>query len=156
MSMAPPSKKEVNFTPRCFEEVEPTNSSEIDISDWPSFTTESYEFEWTPSQQMNLIGFYYFGYVPCHLLGGSLAFKYGFKRVLMISAIGAALLSASFPFMARTSYWLAVANRVVLGVLQTGWFPAMQGAWGHWAPENEKSTLIMIPFAGAGIGSGKL
>jgi hypothetical protein len=32
----------------------------------------------------------------------------------------------------------------------------MQGAWGHWAPENEKSTLIMIPFAGAGIGSGKL
>ena len=152
MSMAPPSKKEVNFTPRCSGISESTNSTETE----PSLTAESYEFEWTPSQQMNLIGFYYFGYVPCHLLGGSLAFKYGFKRVLMISALGAALLSAFFPFMARVSYWLAVANRVVLGVLQTGWFPAMQGAWGHWAPENEKSTLIMIPFAGAGIGSGKL
>ena len=67
---------------------------------------------------MNLIGFYYFGYVPCHLLGGSLAFKYGFKRVLMISALGASILSASFPFLARMNYWLAVANRVVLGVLQ--------------------------------------
>ena len=115
MSMAPPSKKEVDFTPRCFDEaVESTNSSEIK----PPSKTEAYEFEWTPSQQMNLIGFYYFGYVPCHLLGGSLAFKYGFKRVLMVSALGAAFLSAFFPVMARSSYWLAVANRVVLGVLQ--------------------------------------
>ena len=109
--MAPPSTTEVNLTPRCSDQ---SNSTEINS---PS-TQDAYEFEWTPSQQMNLIGFYYFGYVPCHLLGGSLAFKYGFKRVLMVSALGAAILSASFPFMARSNYWLAVANRVVLGILQ--------------------------------------
>ena len=110
--MAPPSKKEVEFTPRCSEEVSNTTNTNL------SSVGDSYEFDWSPSQQMNLIGYYYFGYVPCHLFGGSLAFKYGFKRVLMISALGAALLSASFPFLARTNYWLAVANRVVLGVLQ--------------------------------------
>ena len=113
--MAPPSTKEVSATPRCAAsqfDTENHTSIELDSKEVP------YEFDWSPSQQMNLIGFYYFGYVPCHLLGGSLAFKYGFKRVLMISAFGASILSAGFPFLARMSYWLAVANRVVLGILQ--------------------------------------
>jgi MFS family permease len=110
--MAPPSTNEISSTPRCADEI--SNSTSIKSE----FQEVQYEFDWSPSQQMNLIGFYYFGYVPCHLLGGSLAFKYGFKRVLMISALGASVLSASFPLLARINYWLAVTNRVILGVLQ--------------------------------------
>ena len=110
--MAPPSTNKISSTPRCADELANSTSTKSNSEE------VQYEFDWSPSQQMNLIGFYYFGYVPCHLLGGSLAFKYGFKRVLMISALGASILSASFPFLARMNYWLAVANRVVLGVLQ--------------------------------------
>ena len=47
------------------------------------------EFDWAESDQMIMVGCYYYGYVLCHLAGGSLAFKFGFKRIILISSLAA-------------------------------------------------------------------
>ena len=70
---------------------------------------------------------YYYGYVACHIIGGSLAYHFGFKRVLLYSSIVGALLSIGFPFFVRQSYGLGIAARVLLGIMQSAWFPAIQG-----------------------------
>ena len=48
---------------------------------------------------------------------------------------------------------MGLISRVLLGALHSGWFPAMQGAWGSWAPDQEKSSLIMTYFVGALAGA---
>ena len=67
---------------------------------------------------------------------------------MVTSAIGA-ILTLAFPVMIRNSYTLGLITRVLLGSLHSGWFPAVQGAWGAWAPEEEKCKLIMTGFVGA-------
>ena len=73
------------------------------------------EFTWTDGMQMNLVGCYYYGYVLCHILGGSLAFRYGFKRILLISSIFGGILSIIFPACVRWNYHAGVVLRVLLG-----------------------------------------
>ena len=38
--------------------------------------------------------------------------------------------------------------RIVIGFLHGVSFPAMQGAWSHWAPPRESSKLVAIHIAG--------
>ena len=101
---------------------------------------------------MNLIGFYYHGYVPFHIVSGGLALRFGFKKFLLITSLIAAVLTIAFPMLIRTNYTIGLISRVLLGIFHSGWFPAMQGAWGVWSPENEKSQLIMTIFVGANVG----
>ena len=64
-----------------------------------------------------------------------------------------AVLTVGFPLIIRQSYTLGIISRILLGALHSGWFPALQGAWGKWAPEEEKSQLIMTGFVGAIAGA---
>merc|ERR1712176_523166 len=102
---------------------------------------------------MSMVGCYYYGYVLCHIIGGTLAYRYVFKIVLLISAISGGILTILFPTVVRLSYSAGIILRVLLGCLQSAWFPAMQGVWSVWAPSSEKSTLIMVPFIGAASGA---
>ena len=56
------------------------------------------EFDWAESDQMIMVGCYYYGYVLCHLAGGSLAFKFGFKRIVLISSIAAMWNQYNLPY----------------------------------------------------------
>ena len=67
----------------------------------------------------------------------------------MVTSVIGATLTMAFPFMIRQNYTLGLIIRILLGALHSGWFPALQGAWGVWAPEEEKSQLIMTGFVGA-------
>ena len=86
-----------------------------------------------------------------------------------------AFLTVGFPMLIRQNYTFGIVSRIFLGSLHSGWFPgsishsnqglikinplsvrrlfkslkALQGAWGAWAPEEEKCQLIMTGFVGA-------
>ena len=91
-------------------------------------------------------------YVPLHIASGGLALRFGFKNFLMITSIFAAVLTIAFPLLIRTSYTYGLISRILLGAFHSGWFPAMQGAWGVWSPKEEMSQLLMTIFVGATIG----
>ena len=67
----------------------------------------------------------------------------------MVTSVIGAILTFAFPVMIRQSYMLGLISRIMLGSLHSGWFPSLQGAWGAWAPEEEKCKLIMTGFVGA-------
>ena len=54
------------------------------------------------------------------------------------------LLTFLFPIAAKTNFYLAVAARVALGVFHAVSSPAMQGAWGSWAPPEEKTKFVKL------------
>ena len=64
----------------------------------------------TNIEQMNLIGFYYHGYVPLHIISSVLALRIGFKKYLMMTSLVGATLTFGFPFLIRQNYTLGRFN----------------------------------------------
>ena len=67
-------------------------------------------------------------------------FRFGFKRVFGLSMLAASILTLMTPLAAtHGGLAAAVTVRVVLGFCHGVVFPAMHGAWTHWAhPEVNK------------------
>ena len=72
------------------------------------------EFSWSDTEQMSMVGCYYYGYVLCHILGGTLAYRYGFKIILLISAVFGGILTILFPTVVRLNYTAGIIIRVIL------------------------------------------
>ena len=51
------------------------------------------------------------------------------------------------------SFYLGFLIRVLIGFVHSPAFPALQGMWTEWAPEQEKSRLVCALFLGAPFGS---
>ena len=150
MAEAPRSSNKLNAS-FCAENANFFKSSEL--NETSSLLLENpKEFSMTNLQQMNLIGYYYHGYVPLHIVSGGLALRFGFKNFLMITSLIAAVLTMAFPLLIRASYTYGLISRILLGAFHSGWFPAMQGAWGVWSPKEEASQLLMTIFVGATVG----
>ena len=111
------------------------------------------EFDWGPGQQQMLLGSYYWGYTAAQVPAAWLATKIGFRSAFGVAMLAGSLLTLLFPLAARSSVYLAVAARIVLGVFHAVSFPAMTGAWGAWAPPLEKTQLNGIAVSGASIGT---
>jgi len=65
----------------------------------------------------------------------------------------ASLLTLVFPLAAKTTVYLALTARILLGIFHAVAFPAMTGSWGAWAPPLEKTQLNGIYVSGASIGT---
>ena len=65
--------------------------------------------------------------------GGWLTNRFGFKRVFGLSMAFASALTLLTPLAASQGLWCLIACRVVLGFCHGVVFPAMHGAWTHWA-----------------------
>lgn len=127
-------------------------SGEANLNTTDSLQSQETEFHWTESQEMMLLGCYYYGYVPFHMLGGWIGFKYGFKKLLFWSSLVGAIINLAFPYAIRISYSLGVILRVLLGISHSGSSAAMTEAWSKWAPQNEKSFLLNLIFSGMTFG----
>ena len=51
--------------------------------------------------------------------------------------LGSGLVTILFPAAAAASLELAIAARIVIGLLHAAAFPAMTGAWAAWGPPTE-------------------
>ena len=73
----------------------------------------------TESQQGTLLAAYYLGYTANQIPSGFLAYRFGFKRVLLAGIGLGSLLTLAFPFVIKMEsfgYELAVCIRILLGI----------------------------------------
>ena len=79
----------------------------------------------TESQQGTLLAAYYLGYTANQIPSGFLAYRFGFKRVLLAGIGLGSLLTLAFPFVIKMEsfgYQLAVCIRILLGICHVSHF----------------------------------
>uniref|UniRef100_A0A7I4YF61 Sialin n=1 Tax=Haemonchus contortus TaxID=6289 RepID=A0A7I4YF61_HAECO len=111
------------------------------------------EFEWSKTTQGHILGAFFWGYLGSQVLGGYLASRFGGKRVILATILGASLLTLASPMAARTHAYVLAGLRVAIGFLQGATFPAMHTMWSVWGPPLELSVLTGVSYAGAQIGN---
>ena len=82
-------------------------------------------FCWTDSQVSFVKGAFYYGYMVLQLPGGRLAELWGTKFVLGWSIFIQTVLTLVTPVAARTSVWMLVIIRVLVGLAQGVLFPSI-------------------------------
>lgn len=93
---------------------------------------------WTVYQQSALLGAFFYGYAAGAVPIGLLVEKYGIaKRYVLVALVVCTLLEALGPMAARASFEWMFASRLVMGLLQSAYFPATHKLYAKWAPRNE-------------------
>ncbi|XP_039260371.2 sialin-like [Styela clava] len=122
-------------------------SSEIDENG------ENGSFNWDIGQESLLLGCYYYGYIISNVVGGYLAKRFGIKLVLGISMLLSSIVTILSPPIAKSSFGLFVAARILLGVLQGPLAPSVHAAIGKWIPPLELTKAVAIASCGNCIGT---
>ncbi|KAK3802945.1 hypothetical protein RRG08_051701 [Elysia crispata] len=111
------------------------------------------EFHWDEQTQGNILGAFFYGYMVSQIPGGWLATRFGGKKIFGLGVFCTAVLSLLTPLAARTSLYLLVALRVTCGLVQGITYPATHSMFGIWAPQYEKSYLVVLAYAGGDVGT---
>lgn len=69
---------------------------------------------------------------------------YGAKYILMLAVAGSALINLATPYMARNSFNLLVFSRILMGIIQSGVFPAMYALFNKWLTMSEASIYAPL------------
>ena len=85
------------------------------------------EFDWSTSQQQLVMGSYYWGYTAFMIPAAWLATKVGFRLAFGLAMMLGGGVTLLFPLAAKTSVYLAIVTRIILGSLHAVAFPAMSG-----------------------------
>ncbi|KAH9496626.1 hypothetical protein Btru_009846 [Bulinus truncatus] len=112
----------------------------------------SSKFNWSESEQDNLLGSFFYGYCSTQILGGYLSGKVGPKLILGYGILATSILSLLTPLAATYNYYLLITCRVLQGLSQGLAQPCMHTMWSKWAPEREKSWLMTVTYAGCQVG----
>ncbi|EKX41753.1 hypothetical protein GUITHDRAFT_42162, partial [Guillardia theta CCMP2712] len=110
------------------------------------------EYSWTNTEQGIILGSFFNGYITTQIIGGILARRYGGKSVLF----GGVLLASLFTFLtppASKNFTMLVICRTLMGAVEGVSFPAILTIIGHWAPAQERSTMVGFVYAGAYTGN---
>ena len=92
--------------------------------------------------------------MPCQILGGILAEKFGGKWVVGLSTLGCGIVSILIPSLARInsgSAWPMFFARVVEGAFQGPMLPATYSMMAKWLPRPEKPFLMAVISAGKNL-----
>ncbi|RUS91220.1 hypothetical protein EGW08_001026, partial [Elysia chlorotica] len=111
------------------------------------------EFRWNKELEGLLLGAFFWGYLVFQVPGGRLSEKFGAKRVIGVAMFPVAILNILSPVAARTSPYLFLVVRVLVGLGEGVMYPAAQALWARWAPPNERSRLIGFSYAGGQFGN---
>jgi len=110
------------------------------------------EFNWSRTQEGIVLGSFYYGYMASQIPGGYLAGRYGMKIVFGVGNLVSAAMTFITPVAARTSFNLFVVVRIIQGLAQGVYWPALNTLWGRWAPPVERSLLMTLSSAGLCFG----
>ncbi|XP_045477543.1 sialin-like isoform X1 [Harmonia axyridis] len=98
-------------------------------------------YPWTPFQEGQLIGAYFYGYSISSLPGGPIAEYFGpYWTVIVSSLICAAITSASV-FAVMENWVPLFVCRLLVGLSGGVQYPSLQCLMGAWAPPNEKGKF---------------
>ncbi|GAB1611052.1 sialin-like, partial [Argonauta hians] len=118
-----------------------------------TYSNHTGEFDWDSNQQGLLLGAFFYGYICTQLAGGMLADWFGGKYLFGLGVFITASLSLVIPVCARWSYSALLVIRVLQGVFEGVTFPAMHNLLGKWSPQSELSTMAVIAYSGAQMGT---
>ncbi|GMS86031.1 hypothetical protein PENTCL1PPCAC_8206, partial [Pristionchus entomophagus] len=111
------------------------------------------KLSWSPGQQTMLFSANYYGSLVTLIVSGTLADKFGPKRILMITISIAILLTVAAPTLAEFSYWAYYGSRVLQGMCEGFAIPCSNSLGGRWFPPNEKSAMAALYTSGNQIAS---
>ncbi|XP_067658407.1 sialin-like [Haliotis asinina] len=100
-----------------------------------------------------LLSSYFYGYLLTPLVGGTIASKFGPKRVVATSLTIASTAILLFPLALRTNIYLGIAMRIIVGLSSGTINPSLYVMWSHWAPIYEKSQLAAVTNSGVNMAS---
>ncbi|XP_075263563.1 sialin-like [Convolutriloba macropyga] len=110
-------------------------------------------FDWTASQQANLLSAFFYGYTFTQLPGGYFASKNNGKNLFGWALLIRAILLISNPLVAfYGGVQLLCFVRSLEGAAEGVTWPTIQHLAGRWAPENERSFYSGFMVSGASIG----
>lgn len=112
------------------------------------------KFDWDQSEQGQIQGAFFFGYILFQIPGARMAESVGAHWIIMVATFGSALISLAFPLSTQlNSIYLLMLLRFVMGLCQSAFFPASYVLFCRWLPEGERSVLLPVMFIGSNIGS---
>ncbi|XP_034196051.1 major facilitator superfamily transporter 9 [Osmia lignaria lignaria] len=111
------------------------------------------EFDWDSQMQGVLLSSFFYGYICTQLFGGWLGARIGGKRVFGIGIAITAFLTIITPPLAKISYNIFLALRIVEGICEGVTYPCIHAIWSHWAPPLERSKLATFAFSGSFFGT---
>ncbi|GIX75014.1 hypothetical protein CEXT_555731 [Caerostris extrusa] len=111
------------------------------------------DYIWQPSMQGIILSAYFYGYVCTQVVGGRVAEIVGGKWVMGFSILIASLLTLVTPIAADISVIAVIVLRVLMGMIHGVCMPTAFALFGHWAPLEERSTLIALCVVGDNVGT---
>ena len=110
-------------------------------------------FCWSDSQQGLLKSGFFWGYLVLQIHGGTLAEKYGTRKVLGIALFISAILTLLTPLIAKWNIWALFVSRILIGIAEAVTYPSLPPLVQKWVPESEKSKFISFSYTEAALSS---
>ncbi|XP_023217661.1 sialin-like [Centruroides sculpturatus] len=119
-------------------------------------STSSYKegsYVWTQPTQGIILGSEYYGFVFAELVGGTITFLFGPKKIFIISSLLSSILCILTPFCADVGVSVISLCQAIFGFGQGLVFYGSFTLLVRWSPENEKSTLSSVSLSGMQVGT---
>ncbi|XP_023218026.1 sialin-like isoform X2 [Centruroides sculpturatus] len=110
-------------------------------------------YVWTQPTQGIILGSYFYGLVLAQLVGGTITFLLGPKKIFIISLSLSSLFIILTPLSADVGVLVISLCQAIVGFGQGLVFHGSFTLLGRWSPENEKSTLSSISYSGTQAGT---
>ncbi|XP_053390383.1 uncharacterized transporter slc-17.2-like isoform X2 [Mercenaria mercenaria] len=110
------------------------------------------EFTWTKRTQSFVLSGYYYGYMMSQIPGGWLSERFGGKHVIGTCIGITSTLTLLIPAMARTSAYMVVVARVLMGLSTGASTPGWYMLTGVWALPHERSRFSGAIWFGSVFG----
>ncbi|XP_031626879.1 sialin-like [Contarinia nasturtii] len=105
-------------------------------------------YEWTSNEVSWVQGAFFFGNCISTFPAGFITEFYGGSLTTTISLIISVILTATTPITCQLSVWALYANRVILGISNGVFFPALHNVVSKWAPPDEKGKFVAALLGG--------
>lgn len=128
-----------------------STSKHDDVQSTPTMPGQRYD--WSESTQGQVLGSFYYSYIIFQMPTGILTENYGGRWIIVACLLGSGIISLVTPVVASLHVAALMSLRVLLGIIQAGFFPAGFGLLCQWLPLSERSTGFALLNAGAAIGS---
>ncbi|KAF1390139.1 hypothetical protein PFLUV_G00055010 [Perca fluviatilis] len=113
-------------------------------------------FHWSKIDSGLVLGGFFWGYCFTQILGGHASDRMGGERVLFISAVSWALITAGTPLLAHLgSHTLALLTmaRFLMGLMQGVFFPSLASLCSQRVVEGERGFLMSTMNSGSHLGT---
>uniref|UniRef100_A0AC35U9P3 MFS domain-containing protein n=1 Tax=Rhabditophanes sp. KR3021 TaxID=114890 RepID=A0AC35U9P3_9BILA len=111
------------------------------------------EFEWPRQIQGYILGSFFYGYLTTQVLGGYLCERFGSKLFLLVSVLISSIFTLLIPILSNWHWIGLLVARVLVGMGQGFFMPAVQECIIQWFPIHERGLLNGISHSGFQLGT---